>query len=176
MKYQQQLQVAVRERFRRLMTASPDSASHEVHLTVTWIKGKPALRGLLEGAGRAEPGLDWEQFRQGLTHRGQFAWTSRTEEGRAFLIWGLMQEIAAEDDPNSQAGLRISMGCRSVPELKAGRLIRQWEAVPTADRIGDGQRISDLDEPISAITKRAKAITWMPVHHRKIAFTRKSST
>ncbi|MET9252020.1 hypothetical protein [Nonomuraea sp. NPDC003709] len=91
MKYQQQLQVAVRERLRRLMTAPFSSAGHEVHLTVTWIQGRPALRSLLEEAGRAEPGLDRERFRHGLTGSGQFVWTSRTEEGRATLVWELQR-------------------------------------------------------------------------------------
>ncbi|GII96344.1 hypothetical protein Ssi02_65750 [Sinosporangium siamense] len=108
MKYQQQLQVAVRERLRRLMIASYASAGHEVRLTVAWIKGQPALRGLLEEAGRAESGLDRERFRAGLARDEPFVWTSRTEEGRATLVWELLQDIAAEDERNPQAGLQTA--------------------------------------------------------------------
>ncbi|MEU0480915.1 hypothetical protein ABZ260_17215 [Streptosporangium sp. NPDC006013] len=109
MKYQQQLQVAVRERLRRLMIASFASAGHEVHLTVAWIKGQPALRGLLEEAGRAESGLDRERFRAGLARDEPLVWPSRTEEGRATLVWELLQDIAAEDERNPQAGFRTAM-------------------------------------------------------------------
>ncbi|MEV6507806.1 hypothetical protein AB0M61_17045 [Streptomyces sp. NPDC051642] len=104
MKYQQRLQVAVRERLRKLMTAPFSSAGHEVHLAVTWINSQPALTGLLEEAARAEPNMDRERFRTGLTRRGQFVWHSRTEEGRAVLIWDLMQHIAEQEADNPEIG------------------------------------------------------------------------
>ncbi|TQJ37025.1 hypothetical protein [Streptomyces sp. SLBN-115] len=110
MKYQQRLQVAVRERLRKLMTAPYSSASHEVHLAVTWINSQPALKGLLEEASRAEPGVDRERFRTGLTRSGRFVWPSRTEQGRAALIWELMQDIASKEASNPDVGLRTAIG------------------------------------------------------------------
>ncbi|MEU9271972.1 hypothetical protein AB0E04_42205 [Streptomyces sp. NPDC048251] len=110
MKYQQRLQVAVRERLRKLMTASYSSAGHEVHLAVTWINSQPALKGLLEEASRAEPGVDRERFRTGLTRSGRFVWPSRTEQGRAALIWELMQDIASKEASNPDVGLRTAIG------------------------------------------------------------------
>lgn len=109
MKYQQRLQVAVRERLRKLMTAPYSSAGHEVHLAVTWINSQPALRGLLEEAARAEPDLDSERFRTGLTN-GQLSWPSRTEEGQATLIWKLMQEIAKDEVESPDIGWQIASG------------------------------------------------------------------
>ncbi len=109
MKYQQQLQVAVRDRLRRLMTVSAGSASHEVHLTVDWINKQPALRGLLDEAASREPDLDTEAFRQGLGRSSRFAWPSRTEEGRAVLVWGLMRDIAEAEPSNGDAALHIAM-------------------------------------------------------------------
>ncbi|OUC93012.1 hypothetical protein [Streptomyces swartbergensis] len=109
MKYQQRLQVAVRERLRKLMTAPYSSAGHEVHLAVTWINSQPALRGLLEEAARAEPDLDSESFRTGLTN-GQLSWPSRTEEGQATLIWKLMQEIAKDEVDSPDIGWQIASG------------------------------------------------------------------
>lgn len=106
MKYQQRLQVAVRERLRKLMTAPYSSAGHEVHLAVTWINRQPALTGLLEEASRAEPDLDPERFRAGLTN-GQLSWPSRTEEGQASLIWKLMQEIAKDEVDNPDIGCTV---------------------------------------------------------------------
>ncbi|MER6617812.1 hypothetical protein [Streptomyces xantholiticus] len=108
MKYQQRLQVAVRERLRKLMTAPYISAGHEVHLAATWINSQPALKGLLEEASRAEPGVDRERFRTGLTGNAPFIWPSRTEEGRATLIWDLMQAIAKADADDPSAGWRTA--------------------------------------------------------------------
>ncbi|MGW5618875.1 hypothetical protein [Streptomyces sp. NPDC003877] len=110
MKYQQRLQVAVRERLRKLMTAPYSSAGHEVHLAVTWINNQPALRGLLEEAARTEPELDRERFRTGLSRGGRFFWPSRTEEGRATLVWDLMQDIAKDDAEDPEAGWRTASG------------------------------------------------------------------
>lgn len=110
MKYQQRLQVAVRERLRKLMTAPYSSASHEVHLAVTWINSQPALTGLLEEASQAEPGVDRERFRAGMTRTGRFVWPSRTEQGRATLVWELMQDIAAKEASNPDVGLHTAIG------------------------------------------------------------------
>ncbi|MGY5060024.1 hypothetical protein ACWDFR_39170 [Streptomyces sp. 900105755] len=110
MKYQQRLQVAVRERLRKLMTAPFSSAGHEVHLAVTWINSQPALKGLLEEAARTEPNMDRERFRTGLTRSGQFVWPSRTEDGRAVLIWDLMQHIAEQEADNPEIGWQTAIG------------------------------------------------------------------
>lgn len=107
MKYQQRLQVSVRERLRKLMTVPYSSAGHEVHLAVTWINSQPALTGLLEEASQAEPDLDSERFRAGLTD-GQLSWPSRTEEGQASLIWKLMQEIAKDEVDSPDIGWQIA--------------------------------------------------------------------
>lgn len=110
MKYQQQLQVAVRERLRKVMAVSFASAGHEIHLAVAWVNSQSALKGLLEEAARAEPDLDRERFRTGLTRSGRFAWPSRTEEGRATLVWELMQDIAKDEADSPDAGWRIASG------------------------------------------------------------------
>ncbi|MFD1663701.1 hypothetical protein ACFSL4_37470 [Streptomyces caeni] len=110
MKYQQRLQVAVRERLRKLMTAPFSSAGHEVHLAVTWINSQPALRSLLEEAARREPDLDRERFHTGLTRSGRFFWPSRTEEGRATLVWELMQDTAGKEADDPEVGMRVAMG------------------------------------------------------------------
>ncbi|NEA68989.1 hypothetical protein [Streptomyces sp. SID12488] len=110
MKYQQRLQVAVRERLRKLMTAPYSSASHEVHLAVTWINSQPALKGLLEEASQAEPGVDRERFRAGMTRGRRFVWPSRTEQGRATLVWELVQEIASKEASNPDVGLQTAIG------------------------------------------------------------------
>jgi hypothetical protein len=103
MKYQQDLQVAVRERLRRLVTVPWTSAGHEVHLTVTWLTAQPALHGLLAEAAQQEAGPDLQKFKEGFDYSTQFSWPTRTEAGRASLIWQLMQEIAEQDAQDPRA-------------------------------------------------------------------------
>ena len=112
MRYQQDLQVGIHERLRRLMSADPEDASHEICLVAKWIDGQPALRAILAEAGRAEPDLDPLALAPALTNGSRtFRWPSRTEAGRAHLIWQFMRHIAAEDgDPASAERVVISYG------------------------------------------------------------------
>jgi hypothetical protein len=96
MRHQQDLQVALRERFRRILTQRVDLAGHEVRLVVDWVKKQPALRAALAEAERVEPDLDFAAFFARLRPR-KLSWTSRTEEGRAMLAWRLMERIADND-------------------------------------------------------------------------------
>lgn len=97
MRYQEDLQVKLRERLRRLLTQDFTQAGHEVRLTVDWINRQPALRAVLAEADLVEPDLDFMGFEAGLPGGQRLSWTSRTEEGRAVLIWRLMQHIADDD-------------------------------------------------------------------------------
>jgi hypothetical protein len=57
MRYQQDLQVSLRDRLRRLLTSSHEDASHEIRLVTEWIDSQPALRAILAEAEQAESGL-----------------------------------------------------------------------------------------------------------------------
>jgi hypothetical protein len=101
-RYQQDLQVNLRDRLRRLMVASGEDAGHEVRLVTDWIARRPALSAILAEAERAEPGLDHGSLASALQQAGSglarsFHWPSQNEAGRACLIWHLMQNIAADD-------------------------------------------------------------------------------
>jgi hypothetical protein len=107
-RFQQDLQVSIHERLRRLMAADNEDASHEVRLVTDWIDRQPALRAILAEAQRAEPDLDPEALVSALRDGGRglsrsFRWPSQTEAGRAFLIWQLMRRIAAEDNEENAA-------------------------------------------------------------------------
>lgn len=98
MRMQQNLQVALRERLRRLLTSHFDTAPHEVRLTVDWINAQSALRAVLTQAARIEPDLDFPNFELSLNRaRGSMTWPSHTPDGRATLIWQLMQSLAQAD-------------------------------------------------------------------------------
>jgi hypothetical protein len=89
-----------------------------VRLFVDCINRQPALRALLAEAAEAEPDLDFDQFNEHLPQaRGGIRWPSRTEEGRASLIWKLMQHIAEAEtharrnnSPITQYSFGVSRG------------------------------------------------------------------
>jgi hypothetical protein len=96
------------------MVASGEDAGHEVRLVTDWVAQRPALRAILAEAEGAEPGLDHDAFVSALQQGGRglgrqrFSWPSRTEEGRAALIWNLMLRIAADDQQGIE-GAQIAM-------------------------------------------------------------------
>jgi hypothetical protein len=92
-KHQQDLQVALRERYRRLLVQRYDQARHELRLVTAWMIKQPAVVAALAEAERVEPKLDMESFLRQFEGQA-FAWPSETEEGRAVLAWRLMQHIA----------------------------------------------------------------------------------
>jgi hypothetical protein len=96
MRYQEDLQVGLRERLRRIMTAHYTVAGHEVRLAVDWITKRPALRAAIAQAGRAEPDVDADAFVSSLKEQ-VFSWPTQTDDGRAALIWTLMEHMAAEE-------------------------------------------------------------------------------
>jgi hypothetical protein len=102
LRYQQDLQVNLRDRLRRLLVADCEDAGHEVRLVTGWIEQQPALRAILAEAERAEPDLDRDGLGNALSQGGSglgrsFRWLSQTEAGRATLVWHLMRRMAAED-------------------------------------------------------------------------------
>ncbi|MEU4390324.1 hypothetical protein [Kribbella sp. NPDC023855] len=79
------------------MITTFSSAGHEVSLTVNWLKSRPALLAILTEADSVEPDLDFEAFRRSFNDYGAtFVWPSRTEAGRASLVWRLMQQMVAD--------------------------------------------------------------------------------
>ena len=100
MRYRQDLQAALRKRYKRLKAASAWDITHEVALVTNWISQQSALHAILAEAERAERGLNFEQWemRMHVPHSG-LNWPSRTEAGRASLVWQLMQQVARDSPP-----------------------------------------------------------------------------
>jgi hypothetical protein len=104
-RYQQDLQVAIRERLRKLMVAHHQDIEREIRYVADWIADQPALRAILTAAERVEPDLNFSAWNQNLMQR-RIEWPTSTEAGRASLIWQLLQHIAeanrvGPDDPTS---------------------------------------------------------------------------
>jgi hypothetical protein len=96
MRAQEDLRVAVRERFRRLMTAHYEDFIHQIELTANWVGEQPALVAILVAAEQVEPDLDYDGWLKLLTNR-RMSWPARTEEGKATLAWRLMKQIPTDE-------------------------------------------------------------------------------
>lgn len=97
MRYQQDLQVAIRDRLRKLMIAHPEDIAREIRFVADWIAGQPALRALLAASEQVEPDLDFTSWNQNLQQRLMLEWPTSTEAGRASLIWRLLGHITEAD-------------------------------------------------------------------------------
>lgn len=101
MRYQQDLQVALRDRLRRLISAHPNDYFDLIDRTTTWLKTQPSLTALLTVAERAEPDLDFDGWLAGI-HNRAFSWPSKTEDGQAALIWKFLNHFETLDGPAAQ--------------------------------------------------------------------------
>lgn len=97
MRYRQDLQVAIRERLRKLMIAHPEDLGWEIRFVADWVANHPALRSILTAAERVEPDLDFLVWDQNLQKQRMLEWPTNTEAGRASLIWHLLRHIAEAD-------------------------------------------------------------------------------
>lgn len=108
----QDLQVALRERYRRCLVQGFETLAHETTLTRDWIRKQPALVALLEDAERVEPELDAAGWASSFNGHGRFAWRSKTEAGRATLAWAVINAVA--DHPQAErAVIQYGHGLRS---------------------------------------------------------------
>lgn len=108
MRYQQDLQVGLRDRFRRLMTARHDTYSHETGLVISWISAQAPLRSVLTDIETAPAEGDFDAWMAQMGDHGGMSWASRTEKGRAQHIWRLMQALAADENLPRQIAWRVS--------------------------------------------------------------------
>ncbi|MCU7727063.1 hypothetical protein ODJ79_25330 [Actinoplanes sp. KI2] len=163
MRYQQDLQVKLRQRLRRLMTAGFGAASHEVRLAVDWIESQPALRTILAEAALAEPNLDFEAFHQSFANlRGHLTWPSRTEEGRATLVWDLMKRHAAADRAGS--GEALTMHYAHGTGFSVNNLSAMWQTFPeqVIQPLIDflEERVGDESSVLFVLERYVRTIEW----------------
>lgn len=97
MRWRQDLQVKLRNRYRALYTADGHRIAREIDLVVDWISGQPALAYILEEARLAETVPSYDDWASGLGHRGMWEWPTKTEAGRAIFVWGVLRHISASD-------------------------------------------------------------------------------
>ena len=136
MRHLARLQDEIETRYDRLHATDAQAIDHQVGLTCGWVLKQPELRAILTEAEQAEPGLDFEAWRTSLRSE-QFTWApSRTEAGQAWLVWQLMNHIAAGEAPGATYqvrdyskpltdGLRREVGVKADNNVKVRAFVEQ---------------------------------------------------
>lgn len=109
MRYQQDLQVGLRERLRRLMTQGHSTYSHEVGLVIDWIEKQTLLRLILDSAQENSPDISVDSWLELCATNRRLTWPSGlSEEGRAALIWQFLQQVIDDSELPRRVGHVIS--------------------------------------------------------------------
>jgi hypothetical protein len=140
-RWQQDLQVKLRDRYKRLYTVSAGGLAKEIDLVVAWIADQRALVYILDEARLAEGPPDAETWLE-EARRGQWDWPTKTEAGRAVLVWDLLRHISVSTTRIDQFLFRFSASSRF--DEMARDFVEQV-AQPLIDylseQIGDGSSV-----------------------------------
>lgn len=93
MRFQESMQIQLRNRYRRLYKTSYDSYSSEVRYLRAWIAERPALQSIINSIERSEPELDADAWLGAVEGRGGIEWPG-SETGRAKVVWRVLVRIA----------------------------------------------------------------------------------
>lgn len=171
MRYQQDLQVALRDRFRRLMTTGYGTYAHELSLVCDWIRGQPALRSIISEVASAEQDVDAGEWIKNLKGRSSLHWPTTTEAGRARLIWELLQEMTGLGD---RATLNFQHAVSSATNLNEGaRDVTETLVAPLFDYLTE--RIGNESSVLYLIERYVRRVEWFDrtdLHARYAANTR----
>jgi hypothetical protein len=104
-RFEQNLQVRLRERYRRLYKTDFSVYGRELGYFQNFIMSTPVLRAIVESLERVEADLDAEKWvSENFTYQG-YDWPP-SEAGRAKIIWWLMSQWSQLDRPSQQRQLK----------------------------------------------------------------------
>lgn len=170
MRYQQDLQVQLRERLRRLMTCGYGTYGHEAVLTVNWLRSQPAIRGVLDETATAEPDVTVEAWIAACDEGRGLVWPTTTEAGRARLIWTWMQTVTDDEEVILGFGYTIS----STSNINdAARNLTEAVVMPLFDYISE--KISSESNVLYLLERYVRRIEFFDrqaLYDRYIANTR----
>jgi hypothetical protein len=109
MKYRQDLQVRLRNRYARLIQTAHQPYPHEMRLVCDWIRSQPALSAIVDAAVSANPDVSVEEWLVSGSRRSGLTWPEGVDErGRAALVWLLMDDISRGKRNVMQVAGRLS--------------------------------------------------------------------
>jgi len=170
MRYQQDLQVALRDRFRRLMTTGYTTYGHEVGLICRWINEQPALRAIVEDLATAEPEVMVDEWVQACEQNQGLQWPTSTEAGRARLVWAWMRDL--DQDPHAVLELASSVdSSRNFNDAVRG--MTQSVVSVVFDYLGE--RLSAESSVLYLLERYVRRVEWFErarLHDQYLANTR----
>ena len=144
MRWQQDMQVKLRSRYKRLYTAGGTGLAQEIDLVTSWIAGQPALMYAIDEARLCEKAPDPDEWMTAGAPRGMWEWPTKTEAGRAIFAWDLLQHISASSQPIHQ--FLFVFSAEKTFDQKARDFSERKLAQPLFDyldeKIGDGSKRS----------------------------------
>lgn len=155
MRYQQDLQVALRERLRRLLTAHPEDVTHQLALITNWIGGQPAINAILTSAERIEPDLDHAEWMKTLVE-DDLSWPAQTKEGKVTLVWKLMRHLAENFDEGKWTSMLMTFYESSMSD--ASRHITERVFAPLFDFLTE--RIGEDSNALYILERYVRRVEW----------------
>jgi hypothetical protein len=155
MRWRQDLQVKLRNRYRAMYTADGYRIAHQIDLVVDWISSKPALAYILDEARLAEAVPSYDEWSSSWAHRGLWEWPTKTEAGRAVLIWDVLRHISASDQPIFQFLAMLSSETKYDAQARdfAEQVVR-----PLFDYLDE--QIGDGSSVLYALERYVRQIEW----------------
>lgn len=155
MRYQQDLQVALRDRLRRLMTTGSRTYGYEVGLIREWMRGQAAVRALLDEFATVEPEVDVTEWVQACNSSRGLHWPTSTEAGRARLIWEWLQTV--EDDDRAVMGLGPAISAERNLDAIA-RDLTEAVVTPLFDYLGE--RLGAESSALYLLERYIRRVEW----------------
>ncbi len=155
MRYQQDLQVKLQERYRRLYKAGWSTYEHEARYLCEFIRSIPALRFLVESIERAEPELDPAQWKVENIGWNKFD-LPQTEDGHAKLCWYLLEEFAEPGHRPMDVGHAIDVGENNLDSLC--RIATEGVVEPLIEYLQE--RIGDSSDVLHLLERYVRRVEW----------------
>lgn len=173
MRYLEDLQVRLRDRFRRLVTAPSGAYSHEVRLILDWIAKQRPLMSVIAAAEAAAPvgDADFDEWLEACSNARSLTWPHNFgEEGRAVLVWKLLAKLA--EDP--QAPWRIGYMLTGESNVDAAtRALTESAIRPLFDYLGE--EVGAESSVLYHLERFVKRLEWFdrePLHVEFLANTK----
>lgn len=156
MRYQEDLQVALRDRLRRLLTVGFRTYGHEMRLTVDWMRGQPAIASVLRDAENADQDVKGEDWIAACGERQGLVWPTTSEAGRARLIWAWMQTV--EDDDRAVMGELGHAVTNQRNMTDMARELTELVVVPLFDYLGE--QITGDSSVLYLLERYVRRVEW----------------
>jgi hypothetical protein len=154
-RYQEDLQVMLRDRLRRLMTTEHDTYAYEVALITEWMVKQPAIRALLEEIATEDAEISVDEWAAQIqTQRGLF-WPTTSEAGRANLVWRMLRDTLPKTNPTWQLADGVS------DQRNVNAMLRDFtERVVTPFFDFLGERIGAESSVLYLLERYVRRVEW----------------